>query len=133
MGRKQGDGNSDAASIHGADKFALRPCFHAPPVSALVAIDREPRGLREKVVALREAPCLACRRPVVPDGALAVSGEFQQMCSNSVQAVMIREAGVRLEGVQQFQALRRAVHHRRRDRVIQGDHGVVGHAPGVIR
>ena len=54
------------------------------------------------------------------------------MCSNGVQAVMIREAGVGFEGVQQFQALRRAVHHRRRDRVIQRDHGVVGHAPEQI-
>jgi hypothetical protein len=34
------------------------------------------------------------RRLVVSDGALAVSGEFQQVRSNSVQAVMIREAGV---------------------------------------
>ena len=45
---------------------------------------------------------------------------------------MIRDAGVRFEGVQQFQALRRAVHHRRRDRVIQRDHRVVGHAPEQI-
>jgi hypothetical protein len=38
----------------------------------------------------------------VPDGALAVSSEFQQMSSNRVQAVMIREASVSFEGVQQF-------------------------------
>ena len=46
--------------------------------------------------------------------------------------MMIREAGVIFEGVQQFQALRRTVHHRRRDRVIQRDHWVVGHAPVQI-
>jgi hypothetical protein len=46
----------------------------------------------------------------VPDGVLAVSSELQQMWSNNVQAVMIREAGVSFEDVQQFQALRRAVH-----------------------
>lgn len=41
---------------------------------------------------------------------------------------MIGEAGVSFEAVQQFQALRRAVHHRRRDRVIQHDHRVVRYA-----
>jgi len=30
----------------------------------------------------------------VPDGTVAVSSEFQQMCSNGVQAVMILEAGI---------------------------------------
>ncbi len=54
------------------------------------------------------------------------------MCSNGVQAVMILKAGVSFEGVQQFQALRRAVHHCRRDRVIQRDHWVVRHAPEQI-
>ena len=37
------------------------------------------------------------------DGALMVSSEFQQMCSNGVQAVMVREASVGFECVQQFQ------------------------------
>jgi len=93
---------------------------------------RESCGLREKVVALREAGCLACRCAVMSDSTLMVSSEFQQMCSDSVQTVMFRKAGVRFEGVQQFQAARCTMHHRHRDRMVQHDHWVVGHAPEQI-
>jgi hypothetical protein len=36
----------------------------------------------------------------VPDCGFAVPREFQQMCSNGVQAVMISEAGISFEEVQ---------------------------------
>jgi hypothetical protein len=61
-----------------------------------------------------------------------VSSEFQQMSSNSVQTVMFRKAGVSFEDVQQFQAARCAMHHGHRDRVVQHDHWIVGHAPEQI-
>ena len=54
------------------------------------------------------------------------------MGSNSVQAVMIREAGVSLERIQEFQAFAGTAHHRHCDRVIQRDHGVAGHTPEQI-
>ena len=73
-----------------------------------------PRGLREKVVALRQVHCLGRRCPAVPDCGFAVPREFQQMCPHRVQAVMFREARIVFEGVQQLQALRCTVHHRRR-------------------
>ena len=95
-------------------------------------LTRETRGLRQKVVAFREAPGLACRCPVVSDSALAVSREFKQMCTNSVKTVMTRETGISFEIIQQFQSLCCAVHHRCRDRVIQRDHGVAGHASEQI-
>jgi len=79
-------------------------------------------------VAFGEACCFGCCGPVVACGALEVSSEFQQMRSNSVQAVIIGEAGVRLEGSHQFQALRCSVDHGRGDGAIQRDHGVVRHA-----
>ena len=62
------------------------------------------------------------------NGTHMVSGEFQQMCSNGVQAVMISQAGIRFEGVQQLQSLRWALHHRCSNGAIQRDHWVVGHA-----
>jgi hypothetical protein len=83
------------------------------------ALHREARGLGEKVVALREASRLACRRLIMHDGTIAISSKFQQMRSNSVQAVMIREADIRFERVRQFQALRRTMHHGHSDHVIQ--------------
>lgn len=43
----------------------------------------------------------------MPHGALVVSREFQQMGSSRVEAVMVREAGVRFQSVQPLQALRR--------------------------
>ena len=61
----------------------------------------------------------------MPGCVRTVAGQFQQMCSNRVQAVMFHEAGVRCGRIQQ---LRRApMYHRRGDRVIQSDHRVVGH------
>jgi hypothetical protein len=75
---------------------------HTDPLTAEPRFVRESRSLREKVIALREAASLAGGRPVVRHGSLAVSSEFQQMCLNSGQTVMIRNAGVCSERVQQL-------------------------------
>jgi hypothetical protein len=58
---------------------------------------RESSGLSEKIVALRKAACLAGRRAVVVDSFMVISSEFQQMCSNSIHAVMINQARVGFE------------------------------------
>jgi hypothetical protein len=68
----------------------------------------ETRRLHGQIVALREVRCLTCRRPVVPDGTLPISREFQQVRSRRVQTVMFRQAGVGLQGIQQFQPSLRA-------------------------
>jgi len=84
--------------------------------------------LGEEVVALRQVRGLGRRCPIVPDCSFEVPREFQQMGAHRVQAVMFRDARIVFKRIQQFQALRRAVHHGRRDGAIQRDHWVVGHA-----
>jgi hypothetical protein len=87
----------------------------------------ESRRLGEKIVSLWEASGLTSRHTVPSNGTPIVPSKFQQMCSDSVQAMMISQPGIRLEGVQQRQSLRWAVHHGHRNGSIQRDHWVVGH------
>ena len=57
-----------------------------------------------------------------------VSGQFQQMGANGVQAMMAGQPSIGVERIQQLESRGRAVHHGRGDGVIEHHHGIVGHA-----
>ena len=92
------------------------------------------RGLLEKPAALASrstappasagssAPaCSSCGRPrsEMRDRGLAIAGPFQQVRADGVEAMVARQPRVGVERLQQLEPRRRAVHHRRRDRVVQ--------------
>ena len=60
-----------------SEEPTTRPSLHVHAAFSSLngAFALQSRGLRQKVVALRKTPSLACRRPVVPDGALALHKE----------------------------------------------------------
>jgi hypothetical protein len=62
----------------------------------------KPRGFEHQIVALGEVCRFRGSGPVVPNGALVLSGEFQQVGSDGVKAVVTGYSGVGAEGVQQF-------------------------------
>ena len=57
-----------------------------------------------------------------------VSGHFQQMGTNGVEAMMAGQSSIGVERIQQLESRGRAVHHGRGDGVIEHHHGIVGHA-----
>ena len=57
-----------------------------------------------------------------------VSGHFEQMSANGVEAMMAGEASIGVERIEQIETHGGAVHHGGGDGAIEHHHGIVRHA-----
>ena len=88
----------------------------------------EPRGARLEVALLGDARRAARRGSVAVAGRGVVAGHLEQVGADRVEAVVVGHAIVVVERREQVEAGARAVDHRHRDRVVEGDHRVGRHA-----
>ena len=92
----------------------------------------EARGLGQQVIAFGNAGGLLRGGAVVRDSGGGIAGQFVQVGANGVEAVMIGDARIVVERVEQIQTVSGAVDHGGRDCVVEQDHGIVRHAPEEI-
>src|SRR5262245_20989045 len=85
----------------------------------------EPHRLRRQVVALGNARGPFRRRAIVCNGLIEISQPLAEMSSHRIEAIVPRDPSIGIERLQQLEPDRRPVHHRRGDRAIERDHGVV--------
>jgi dihydrofolate reductase len=90
---------------------------------ALPVVFPQPGGSRFEVALFRDAGGAACRGSVAGASGGMVAGHLQEMCSNRVKAVMVGQPFVGIQRREEVESGLGSLHHRDRDRLIQGDHG----------
>jgi hypothetical protein len=88
----------------------------------------EAGGLCNQVVPLRQAGSAEGRRLVMPNGSFIIARHLEQMGANRVESMMISQPSIGVQRIQQLESRGRAVHHGRRDRLIEHHHRIAGHA-----
>src|SRR5262249_26031122 len=84
----------------------------------------EPGSPGLEVAPLGKAGRPACGSPVARAGGCAVTRQLQEVSADRVEAVVPGDAGVVIKRGQEVEPGLRALHHRDRDSVVEGDHRI---------